>query len=74
MGNGTTNGTGVPNPVPTAVVGGLSFAMLSVGVPNWSCGVTTSAEAYCWGSGGWLGNGLQEDSNVPVRVADPAGG
>jgi alpha-tubulin suppressor-like RCC1 family protein len=54
---------------PVAVVGGLSFDMVSGGDAS-TCGVTSSGVAYCWG---WnpegLGDGSTEASSVPVKVA-----
>ena len=45
------------HPWPMAVVGGLSFASLSVGGAH-TCGVTADGAAYCWGliGNGQLGN------------------
>ena len=50
--------------------GALEFASVSAG-SFYSCGVTTTGEAYCWGdnSNGELGDGTNTDSNVPVAVA-----
>lgn len=61
---------------PTAVEGGLTFKNISAGVRA-TCGVTTSNQAYCWGSdeSGELGNGgpishmTTDISLVPVAVA-----
>src|SRR5881275_687308 len=44
LGDGSTMWRSTPN----LVLGGLSFASISVGVFH-ACGVTTSAVAYCWG-------------------------
>lgn len=65
-------GTGGPispdsaSPTPVAVSGGLSFKAVSAGY-SYACGVTTTAEVYCWGSRP-LGNGLFDTSSDPVRV------
>lgn len=51
---------------PTAVVGGLVFAALAAGASH-MCGLTTSGQAYCWGSN--IRNELGHDS-----LSDPACG
>lgn len=60
---------------PVLITGDREWKQVSVStdVPAFVCGVTTSAEAYCWGYGrGALGNDTDEDINsVPVEVADP---
>lgn len=61
---------------PTLVAGGLTFKSISAGA-NLTCAVTTSNQAYCWGSDadGELGDGgpisydTRSFSRVPVRVA-----
>lgn len=61
---------------PMAVAGNLTFKSISAGV-RVTCGVTTSNQAYCWGSdaNGELGNGgpisyqTTDISYVPVGVA-----
>jgi hypothetical protein len=37
--------------IPRAVLGGLQFASISLGLNN-ACGVTIAHVAYCWGRGG----------------------
>jgi alpha-tubulin suppressor-like RCC1 family protein len=56
---------------PVAVVGGHTFAQVSVG--DGTCGRTREGVIWCWGygGGGSLGNGSFESSAVPVRVNDP---
>lgn len=56
--------------VPFAVGGGLRFATLSAGAAH-TCAVTTDGAAYCWGEGsnGQLGNGTTARSARPVAVA-----
>ena len=68
LGNGSTTGQD-PNPTPIAVSGGLTFASLSVGVSH-TCGLTTSNDAYCWGSNnyGRLGAGTGSRRTTPVLV------
>ena len=66
LGDGTT----AQRLVPTAVVGGLSFAAVSAG--SWhTCGVTTGGAAYCWGHNlyGELGDSTTTDRLVPTPVA-----
>src|SRR5439155_1217374 len=64
------DGTQTQRLVPTAVVGGLTFAAVSVGVAH-TCGVTTSGAAYCWGYNtfGTLGDGTTTRRLVPNTVA-----
>jgi alpha-tubulin suppressor-like RCC1 family protein len=73
LGNGTTS----DRSSPAAVTGGLLFAGVdaggAAGESSFSCGVTTSHRAYCWGwnAFGTLGNGTTDDSPVPVAVLGP---
>ena len=63
--------TGVSTTSPRAVTGGLTFTAITAGETH-SCAITTSGEAYCWGSnaGGRLGIGTTDaQSLVPVAVA-----
>ena len=73
LGNGTTNPTGGANPSPVAVLGGLSFVMVSAGgvqSMGHTCGVTTVGAAYCWGDNSWgqLGDGTTTNRTNPVAV------
>ncbi len=66
-------GDGSDNPrrlKPSAVAGGLRFQRVGLGY-NHTCGVTTDALAYCWGSNGsgQLGDGTRDFANTPVAVA-----
>ena len=64
------NGTFFPDlNEPSEVSGGLDFEFVTAGA-IYSCGVTTTGEAYCWGdnSTGSLGDGSILSSNVPVLV------
>ena len=70
LGNGMTTLSRVPSPV----TGGLRFAMVSAGGghgSDFTCGVTTSGAAYCWGLGtsGQLGNGADTSATAPTPVA-----
>jgi len=58
--------------VPSEVAGGIEFAAVAVGM-SFSCGVSTTAEAYCWGVNdqGQLGTGDFESAATPVRVRAP---
>ncbi len=57
---------------PLAVAGDITFAQLSGG-DKYTCGVSTTGEGYCWGTGGGggvLGNGIDRGlRTVPTRVA-----
>jgi alpha-tubulin suppressor-like RCC1 family protein len=59
-----------PQPTPKAVSGGLLFTSLSVG-GAFTCGVTRTGAAYCWGTNayGQLGDGSTSDSPAPVAVS-----
>jgi alpha-tubulin suppressor-like RCC1 family protein len=46
----------------------LSFRQVSAGDRH-TCGVTTDDRAYCWGTGGLLGDGTTTSSTRPVAVA-----
>ena len=52
------------------VQGGLTFQNIEAG-NQFTCGVVTSGEAYCWGanSSGQLGNGSTTPSSVPTLAA-----
>lgn len=66
------NSLGAPERyVPTAVIGGLSFASLSAGGDMHSCGLTRVGVAYCWGSNvyGQLGDGTTGLRLSPTAVA-----
>ncbi len=65
LGDGTTGGSTVPEPVS----GDVGFSTVSTGFAH-TCGVTAAGAAYCWGNGqvGQLGTGLLENSPQPARV------
>ena len=67
LGNGSTTDTSGP----TVVSGGLSFKAITVATMWYTCGITTSGAAYCWGKNdlGQLGNGTTNDSSTPVGVS-----
>lgn len=70
LGNGELVGS---SPQPVAVLGGLTFATVRSG-GAFSCGLTVSGDAYCWGRNdfGILGDGEApepfKESAIPVRV------
>jgi alpha-tubulin suppressor-like RCC1 family protein len=55
-------------PIPVADTT-LSFKAISAGGAH-TCAITQAGFAYCWGNGsnGQLGNGLAQDSEIPVLV------
>ncbi len=59
-----------PMVTPTAVSGGLTFVAVSAG-QLYSCGLTTSGAAYCWGDNeyGQLGTGNSTSSYAPAPVS-----
>src|SRR3989441_171520 len=67
LGDGTY---GTDRLTPVAVSGGLTFAAVSAGF-YFTCGVTPSGAAYCWGNNaqGELGNGTTTSSTTPVAVS-----
>lgn len=70
LGDSSTTDHGQPAPVR----GGLKFVALAAGGVQYyefTCGVTTTGAAYCWGdgSGGELGTGSTASSTVPVPVS-----
>ena len=67
LGDGTTDRQASPVPV----IGGLTFAVVSVSAGGWdTCGVTPSGAAYCWGGNdhGQLGDGTMNQRTSPVPV------
>jgi len=69
LGNG--RGGNTYSSAPALVLGELSFAMVSPGEYSFTCGVTTTSVAYCWGFNvhGELGTGTASlGSRVPVPV------
>jgi alpha-tubulin suppressor-like RCC1 family protein len=75
LGNGSIAPTPAPSEsapttsVPSAVTGGLSYSFIQAGL-RFSCGLTKSGVAYCWGANriGQLGIGTNNDSGVPAKV------
>jgi alpha-tubulin suppressor-like RCC1 family protein len=67
---GLGDGTTTNRLTPVAVTGGLAFATVSSGGINFTCGLTATNAAYCWGNNayGQLGDGTMTDSHTPVAV------
>ena len=67
VGSGLTGGG---TTVPVAVAGTLRFSSVTTGLEH-SCGVTTQAEAYCWGGNyaTQLGTGDSTDAPTPAVVS-----
>ncbi len=59
-------------PAPIPVAGGLTFQLLVAGSDH-TCGVTSSASLYCWGSNGvgQLGDSTFTSRNSPVLIPAP---
>jgi alpha-tubulin suppressor-like RCC1 family protein len=52
---------------PALVAGGHQFRQLAAGM-NHTCAVTTADQAFCWGSGGQIGDGKTVDRYTPRAV------
>jgi alpha-tubulin suppressor-like RCC1 family protein len=74
LGDGTENSAGSMNPVKVIGLTGKAITDLSVG--SYQTCVVADTEAYCWGKGdsGQLGNGANDNSGTPVKVAGPLAG
>lgn len=71
LGNGNNTNSSVPIAVnTTGVLSGKTIKTLAVGPSN-TCVIASDDKAYCWGfnSYGNLGDGSNNDSNVPVAVS-----
>lgn len=69
VGDGTTSP--LVRESPTSIAGAHSFVSLSAGHMG-ACGVTTDAEARCWGQNryGQVGDGTRVDRTVPTLALD----
>ena len=58
--------------VPVAVDGKIQFKSLSAGL-EFTCGISTGGNGYCWGDNqrGQLGTGNRKNYSVPTPVASP---
>ncbi|MDF1504266.1 Ig-like domain-containing protein [Roseisolibacter sp. H3M3-2] len=66
-GNRPTNGNTYTR-TPSAVVGGLTFRSLHAS-QSYTCGLTTSGQGYCWGSGGArFGSGFSAETSTPRAI------
>ena len=68
---GVGSADSLAHPMPMPVSTGVTFASITAGLGQHSCGRTALGTAYCWGqnSFGALGNETQEASPIPVEVA-----
>ena len=77
LGNGTDPLSYTNIPVAVAAPKGeniLKFSSItSGGTGHFTCGLTITGKAYCWGNNryGELGNNSTADANIPVPVATP---
>jgi alpha-tubulin suppressor-like RCC1 family protein len=69
LGLGSVDTLSLAHRTPAPVLGGLKFVQLALGTRQ-TCGITTTHEAYCWGTNGvgQLGDGTTTDRSVPTRV------
>ena len=67
LGNGSSVDVATPR---TQVLGGLTWASIAA-AEDFTCGITTTGPAYCWGynSSGQLGTGNSTHTNTPTLVA-----
>lgn len=71
LGDGSNTNSYIPKLVnTTGIIGFTGFKKIYAGPNNSSCALSTDGEAYCWGLGtlGQLGNGINANSNIPVKV------
>jgi alpha-tubulin suppressor-like RCC1 family protein len=79
LGDGTTADRNFPTLVSDPSGGAVTWSQITAGA-SYTCGITTTNVAYCWGrnnspSGvGNLGDGTTADRNIPTLVSDPSGG
>ena len=72
VGNGSIN-TYEPVAVPVAAPAGVTFASVTAGFGDLTCGVTTTGAAYCWGRLGYDDRGQPWPGATPTVVELPAG-
>ncbi len=70
------NGQGVSSLPSQAFMpdGVTSFSQVSTGT-TLSCGIANTGKIYCWGTGssGQIGNGVNDNVNIPTSVTKPSG-
>src|ERR1700674_446116 len=76
LGNGTTSTTGctcLAFPVSVSLPSGTTVTAIAGGGSH-SLAVTSDGHVLAWGNGAWgaLGNGTQNESNVPVMASMPS--
>ena len=71
LGDGTTTYRTTPVLVQNGAGPG-TYTSISAGQRH-TCAVGTDGKAYCWGQGGYLGDGTTTSSSVPVLVDNGAG-
>jgi alpha-tubulin suppressor-like RCC1 family protein len=66
-GNRPTNGNTYTR-TPSEIVGGLTFRTVSAS-QSYACGLTTSGQGYCWGSGGnRFGSAFSGETSTPRAI------
>jgi alpha-tubulin suppressor-like RCC1 family protein len=76
-GDGTTTAKNLAPKAVSVSTTGQALVFKHIGVDGArSCGLTTTGEAYCWGTNtlGGLGDGTLDSSTKPIAVAAPVGG
>ena len=71
-GNGELgNGSRTTSSTPIAVSSGFAFEAIAAAITGYTCAITASGAAYCWGKNdvGQLGNGSTSDASTPVAVS-----
>lgn len=71
LGNNNNSNGPAPTPTPQLVSGGQTYTVITTGAA-FACGLTTTGQAYCWGTNGigQLGTGnIPFSSSVPAQVS-----
>ena len=71
LGNNSTTNSRIP--VAVQMPASVSFQSITAGYAH-TCALTTTGQAYCWGTNGYgqLGNGSTTKSSIPAAVQMPA--